>query len=452
MTSSAKPASRTILLAALLVGAGFVYGFASAKKRFFPHAWITAVFSSREVPPAGAGQIETVMDTGWWVADSRLTEDDVTRDLDKLGYGQTYEAAGDRFGVVLYDEDRVEDGWNLIVSAHEPEVLLADMNGDPIHAWRFAFENVPTPDDFVPTETFGTRYFRRAALLPNGELLALYDRTGLIKLDRDSELIWSLVGGYHHDLDVAPDGSIWVLTNEIHAMPRIHESASIVEDFITHVSAAGTVIERFSLLEAFENSDYAALLANIRPEKRGGDIFHTNTLEVFDGELAHLSPFFAKGMALISVWGLDTVAIVDLAKVEVVWALSGMWHRQHEPVILENGNLLVFDNMGHDETSTVIELEPFTQRVVWSYEGDEENDFYSALCGSCQRLPNGNTLITESLSGRAFEVAPNGDVVWRYLSPFRAGEKLGREGVAVLMEVIRLDRDLPLDWLEPAGE
>ena len=71
----------------------------------------------------------------------------------------------------------------------------------------------------------------------------------------------------------------------------------------------------------------------------------------------------------------------------------------------------------------------------------------SPWCGSSARLSNGNTLITESLRGRAFEVTPEGEVVWRWVSPYRAVSDAGVHGVAVLMEMIRLEPDVPLDWL-----
>ncbi len=441
---------RRLLVPTLLLVAGFSYGFVAAKRGLFPSAWISALVADADATskPKNAGPVETVLPTGWWVeTGERHSEDAITENLGDLGYGQSYGVGADEWGVVDYDEARASDGWNLIVSAHEPAALLADMQGEVVHEWTFPFDDIPKPAGFEQRAAFGTRYFRRAALLDGGALLALYDGAALIKLDKDSRLEWSLLGGYHHDLDVAADGSIWVLTHEAHVVPRLHETAKVKEDFVTRVSADGEVLGKWSLLEAFENSAYAPLLTSVNPEQRSGDIFHTNTITMFDGSLAHHSPLFAEGNALVSVWGLDTVAIVDLGANEVVWALTGLWHRQHEPIVLENGNLLVFDNMGANERSSVIEIEPFTQRIAWSFVGDDENDFYSALCGTSARLANGNTLITESLSGRAFEVAPDGEVVWRYLSPFRV-EQNGKDGVAVLMEVVRLPQSLPLDWLD----
>ena len=37
--------------------------------------------------------------------------------------------------------------------------------------------------------------------------------------------------------------------------------------------------------------------------------------------------------------------------------------------------------------------------------------------GAAQRLPNGNTLITESERGRVFEVTPQKEIVWEFWNP-----------------------------------
>jgi hypothetical protein len=65
-------------------------------------------------------------------------------------------------------------------------------------------------------------------------------------------------------------------------------------------------------------------------------------------------------------------------------------------------------------------------------------------CGTGQRLPNGNTLITESDNGRAFEVTKDKEIVWEYVSPHRAGEK--NELIASLFHVDRVEPD-QVKWL-----
>jgi len=54
-----------------------------------------------------------------------------------------------------------------------------------------------------------------------------------------------------------------------------------------------------------------------------------------------------------------------------------------------------------------------------------------------QRLPNGNTLITESTQGRIFEVTPENEIVWEYYNPHRTGEE--NELIATVMGARRLN-------------
>jgi hypothetical protein len=45
-------------------------------------------------------------------------------------------------------------------------------------------------------------------------------------------------------------------------------------------------------------------------------------------------------------------------------------------------------------------------------------NFYSPLISSAQRLPNGNTMITEGSNGRMLEVTIDHALVWEYISPY----------------------------------
>ncbi len=124
---------------------------------------------------------------------------------------------------------------------------------------------------------------------------------------------------------------------------------------------------------------------------------------------------------MISMRMLNAIAIIDGRTKEIVW----LWGPnnvavQHHPRLLANGNILLFDN--GIEQSRVIELDPIEREVVWVYE--EGSDFFSNWGGSVQRLANGNTLITDTAGGYAFEVASDGDVVWKFANPaFNEEEK-----------------------------
>jgi hypothetical protein len=182
----------------------------------------------------------------------------------------------------------------------------------------------------------------------------------------------------------------------------------------------------------------------VKPLPERGDIFHTNTLEILDGSHTDRSTWFKKGNLLVSLLEFNMIDMVDPETESVVWALSGPWDAPHQPTLLPNGNILLFDNRRHGDFSKVIEFDPFTGRVVWAYEGNSENGFFTRDCGSAERLPNGNTLITESNAGRAFEVTQDNEIVWEFYNPYRAGEN--QELVATVLEVVRLRPDFPVDW------
>jgi hypothetical protein len=316
------------------------------------------------------------------------------------------------------------------------------MEGERLHEWSKPYKDL-WPDLWDPKEKKAQQWFRRVRLLPNGDLLAIYDPHGMVLLDARSNVRWKLLGKYHHDFDLFPDGRIAALCRDAKVIERIHPRHPVLEDTIMIVSPQGEELRRISLLEAFERSTYASFLEHMADR---GDIFHTNSIQLLDGKHTGRLAAFAAGHALVSVRELDVIAVVDLARETVVWALSGQWHRQHESLLLENGNILLFDNLGRGGKSKVIEIDPLTQEIVWSWNGDGRREFASQLIGCNQRLENGNTLITDSLSGRAVEVAPDGTTVWEFVSPHRSGEKGDR--MSVLMAVERLPSDLPLDWLE----
>ena len=107
------------------------------------------------------------------------------------------------------------------------------------------------------------------------------------------------------------------------------------------------------------------------------------------------------------------------------------------------GNLLIFDNGGRSMYGTpsesspegrnvekrifsrVIEINPVTLEIVWSYTAQDaghatrrnQHQFFSPFQSNVQRLPNGNTLVTEAVYGRMFELTPNHEIVWEFIEP-----------------------------------
>jgi hypothetical protein len=365
--------------------------------------------------------------------------------LEAIGYLDGTEAARDQPRITLHDSASVQPGPNLLVSGHAAAATLMDREGKILHRWRYAFEDI-WPDREIPARQ---AYWRRAHLFENGDLLAIFEARGIVKLDAGSNLLWANPVSAHHDLEVLPDGRILVLTRRPYLVPEIHPERAVLEDFISILDADGQLIREVSILKAIIDSPFQEKF-EASAGRKSGDVLHTNSLFVLDGRGSERAPWLAAGNILISMREPSLVAVVDLAAGKVVEMWSGDFRYQHDAKILENGNLLLFDNSGLGAASRVIEADPITRERRWSYEGSTGQPFYSQYVGAAQRLPNGNTLITESGEGRAFEVRPDKQLVWEYNSPHRAGEN--DEFVASLLEIIRLPADFPTAWPTPESK
>ncbi len=375
-------------------------------------------------------------------ADEVETADDLIEQLKAIGYlrGSREELQS---GVTIHDPARAFPGYNLYSSGHAPEAVLMDMQGGVVHRWRFAYE-----DAFRPLETpnENAAWWRRVVAYPNGDLLAIYEGLGLIKLDKNSKLLWKSNLDAHHDLEVQPHGEIYVLTRKAHVVPRIDRERPILEDFITVLDHRGRFRNEWSLLEAFEGTRFADVI-DPKLASANGDLFHTNTIAVLPGFGSQHDLAFRRDNLLVSMNRLGVVAVVSPRNGKVVWARRTAPVGQHDPKLLPNGNMLLFTNHMDGVESVVEEFHPKTGEVVWSYRGSAENPFYSKYLGAAERLPNGNTLITESEGGRAFEVTSTGEIVWEFYNPHRAGsEGPGAEFIATLPEVVRLPEGIPLRW------
>ncbi len=421
--------SAKLLGIALLCVACVGYGFLIHRNKIFPyHELRRVVYWSawhRVNPVRSFGQARM---PGAATADPTLTA---------LPYLSGYLEAGTHSGGVTLLPERVEPGLNLYTSGHDTAAYLIDMEGNTVHEWSLGSlkawdrHGPPASAKLIYPE-WG--YWRRAFAYPDGGLLVIYESAGLLKLDADSNVVWSFWGGCHHDLFVTPEGEIYVLGKERADATSVGLGKNVIDDRIFVLDGDGAVKRSVSLLDAFRTSPYAPLLD--LASREDDDIFHSNTVQVLDGSLEKMNPAFRKGNVLTSIRSMNTVAIVDLDAGQVVWALTGRFRWQHEPLLLPGGDMLLFNNKLTASRSQVLQMDPLTQEVRWSYEPP---DFFSEILGALQRLDNGNTLITESTRGRALEVTPEGEVAWEFHSPHRAGER--DELVATLFELVRYPPD-----------
>jgi len=343
---------------------------------------------------------------------------------------------------------RTFDGFTLfaVASLDVPscQAFLINMQRKVVHRWAIAFSQV-WPNPFHTKEgrvKDSLVCFFGSHLYPNGDLLVVFhgleqlaNGFGLVKLDKDSKVLWKYSENVHHDVDVGEDGTIYAIEHRVtHEMPEglAYIPTPCLVDFLVLLSPDGKLLKRIPLLEAFRDSPYAALLTALEPagkrDSRPGrltgprfdeavlrqDALHANFVKVLSRKLAPRFPQLKAGQVLISLRHLDAIAVVDTDKGSVVWAARGPWQAQHDPQFLDNGHLLLFDNRGLPKGSRVLEYDPQTQAFPWSYAGENKGPFSKSERGMCQRLPNGNTLIVDSEGGEVFEVSRSKEVVWSF--------------------------------------
>jgi Arylsulfotransferase (ASST) len=408
-----RPWRRVCLLCVCCLAGGFLWGYFSHRNHLFPFG----LFQMRKV---------------FW---ERTGE---RNDLRGLPYvTRTYDPEYEQTGVLLYREDEASEGVNLYCSLGQSEALLIDNRGEILHRW-----NAPSEE------------WKHVEVYPDGKILAMEENRRLLCLDRDSNVLWSYEAQVHHDIEIGPDGNIYILTRVPTKLDRVREGGDVLIDQVTVLSPEGAVLRTHPILEMIEGTPWEFLLCDVSQQRlpeadQSGDpldILHTNHVEVFDGSQEDRWPALARGNLLLSCRTINTILIVDGKTLRCIWAWGpSNLIKQHHPTLLENGNILVFDN-GFRE-SRVLELDPRAFRIVWQYAPGES--FFSKTRGSCQRLPNGNTLITESNTGYVFEVTRSGEVVWSFANPDvdAAGNR------ATIRRMTRFGREeLPfLDDLDRAG-
>jgi len=325
-----------------------------------------------------------------------------------------------RKGVTLHNHQKVSDGYTLF-STYNHDVWLIDMEGFIVNRWRMPY----TP---------GAHQW----LLPNSNLLfagmvKTHKELGLpvemagiggiiLEVDWDSNLVWKVEVPYqNHDIRYLENGHVLyhtyhpdgILPDEIAARmiggrPETEFNGKIWGDVVHEIDRDGRTVWEWRACE------------HLDPEKDAICRLENRTLWPYINSL-----WICKdGDILISLRATNEAIKVDRETGEINARYGrGKITHGHDARELDNGNIMLFDNGSHRHEykpnySRVVEIDPNTDQIVWEYKAPYPPDFYSPVCGGCERLPDGNTVICDSWNGRIFEVTFEGELVWEYINPF----------------------------------
>ncbi|MBN1518239.1 aryl-sulfate sulfotransferase [Candidatus Sumerlaeota bacterium] len=364
----------------------------------------------------------------------------------------------DKREVTIYQPKACYNGYTVFCSGHSTEIQLIDMQGNVLYRWNRPFYDVwpdpvhlehPVPEKYIQ--------YRNFHLFPNGDILVLYEAHaetpygyGLAKLDKDSRVIWKYSEHVHHDLDLGEDGKIYTMTQQF-----IPSRNLMLTDFLVQLTPEdGRELMRIPMFDAMERSPFT--WTQVSSNDIGGDVLHCNKVRYITKHESEVFPFAKEGQLLVSIREIDALVVVDPKTKAVTWFAQNSWILQHDPDILDNGNILIFDNLGRkgeggeEGRSRIVEYNPKTNKIEWEYHGSAEHPFDSDGRGCQQLLPNENLLIDESHRGRIFEITHDGEIVWEYHSPYRV-EQEGKSWIAIICGAKRFTaEELPFLQLSSA--
>ncbi|WP_152043338.1 aryl-sulfate sulfotransferase [Salinigranum salinum] len=263
--------------------------------------------------------------------------------------------------------------------------------------------------------TDGSDWFYDVDPLPNGNLLVVSPGLGgttVYELDpRSQKRVWERRLPIHdtHDVDRLTDEELVVA-----AMREWNPETKTNHDriFVYNLTTNETTWE-WEFRHHFP------------PRTDGGhreDWSHVNDVDPLPGD-----------RLLVSPRNFDQVLVVDRETGEIEMRLGAddhheILHEQHNPdYLVSNGGV-----------PTILVADSENDRVVEYAREDGEWVRTWTLTGldwprDADRLPNGNTLVTDSLNHRVIEVTPRGDVVWEYVvtwGPYEAERVAHGDGSA----------------------
>lgn len=356
-----------------------------------------------------------------------------------IGYAEGYVASGDGWsGLKIREGFGAPSGSMVFASGHDSAAFVLTPTGDVERRWSLAEDHPLLP----PFEHPSQKAWRAIEPLPDGGLLAVHEGLCMIRLDTDSKVLWSGAPRAHHDFVRTSRDQLAVLDREKVRLAGTSGGGAmnwLSEDGIAIVSeTTGKTLRRVSIWDLLNESRWRSLATEA--------MANTGVVEVGDGtgkiEKA-LDPLHANGISLDPVSGELVVFLrnvgallwLDADSLTIARVRVGPWVGGHDPQPIPGrpGWWALFDNYSSKgssfRASRVIATDGFTTEVL--YEGSPMDPFFSPVCGSvATAAPKSDSVpsargwvVTETTQGRAFGLAPSGEIAWEFRTPFRIEEK-----------------------------
>lgn len=316
----------------------------------------------------------------------------------------------------IFDDSKVCDGYILYMD--KGKCQLMDRNGNTLF-------NIPGS---------------LIAIFNNKEAMTVHVDNHLIVYNKDLNELWRTNTYVRNELTVAPNDNILLLSEEYDSINH----NNIRFDKILCFDSSGKELFKWSTFDQrgylmsymmkdksiFHHKikgslDPDSVFVKMAPalamdNSRTREFFHMNSIQVIpENESGKKDTIFKKGNILLSFCNYSKVyssfiAIVDPVNFKILWHYVQKDKRpMHTPTMLSTGHILLYANSWYLKPSIIEEIDPLTNKVVWKYTEKFSKARTFGIYGSCQRLPNGNTLISNR-DGYIYEVTNDKKIVWKW--------------------------------------
>lgn len=371
-------------------------------------------------------------------AEDWLKNDNYKHYLDIKPVKHLYPSRHKGNGVTINKHVATNTDYTIISSMWENinGIKLISLDGTEVHRWNVSYNSI---FPFIEKREYKISDWdvniHGFIIYPNGDIIFNFHSYGLVKMDKDSNVLWKMMGRFHHSIVKDDYENIWVLDRK-----RIEETDKnsfpllnppYFEDYISKISPDGEIVKEISILDLIFNSGLEALLfadgeETVRTEEM--DFTHTNSIDIIKSDMVNAFPNFNLGDIMVNFRELNLIVVIDSISLTIKWYKIGPYNRQHDSDFTKNGTIIVFDNRTDNANgsilggSRILEIDPVSRNVNVLYSCNDSNEFYTEIGGNQQLLKNNNLLITEYCGGRVFEVDENNQIVWTYINRYDEDE------------------------------
>ncbi|WP_309386825.1 arylsulfotransferase family protein [Cerasicoccus frondis] len=390
----------------LLVMIVFVWGYLSGRNSFFPGIFIEdAVEEIDAFIDGGKDSDKSLVDL--------ITMHPLVRksDFPYQGFNQV-------------DRSFTDTGY-LLVPRYEPNadqsivelIRLADFS--VVHTW------VPPVEDIIEMAGRdiynGSReryYAQHPLMLSDGSIVFNSGWGPLVRIDRDSKILWMTNFDVHHSIELDINGNIVVpLMSYYFIKYEDGTQHKIRNDKFGVLNQEGEVLERYDVEEILLTNGFRGIYLGIGNLQ--SDRMHLNDVQPIlkNNGSAQVGDF------ALSLRNLSTVLLYRPSENRIIWLKTGPWLYQHDVDQLEDGSFSIFGNDIFRRESKVLPANNISQVYIYTPETDQVSIPYDMTIkqakmqsnteGRSTILENGDVFIEETNKNRLMRLGKD-QVRWYY--------------------------------------